>query len=103
METDISKFQLSNRINTMRFDAESAVVGIDNRASCCISKRRQDFEGALTKDTIMINTYSGPTNRTIHRGILRWQWMDDGGQTHTFKIPNAIYDPHGHTLLSPQH
>ena len=37
-------------------------------------------------------------------GTIKWQWLDDLGRAHEFKIPNSYYVPEGGVrLLSPQH
>ena len=94
---------LSNRISTTTLDIESKVIGIYNRASCCISRNRGDFIGTLTNYSVTICGYAGDTTRNLQKGTIRWKWVDDAGRVHKFMIPNSIYDPRGHKILDPQH
>ena len=92
----------SSQMNPMQLNAESRILGIDNRASRCISTHRGDFIGELQPSMLTIHGYAGRTTNSLHIGTIRWKWMDDIG-THEFLIPNSIHDPSGHNLLSPQH
>ena len=90
--------------NTMRFDTDSAKVGIDNRCSACISHVPQDFIGALTDSNRTIKGFGGSRTTGIKVGTLLWKWNDDNGKEHAFHIPNSYYVPDGKVrLLSPQH
>ena len=103
--TSINAFPtpLSPQMNPMQLDAESRILGIDNRASRCISRHRGDFFGELKPSTLIIHWYAGRTTKSLHIGTIRWKWMDNVRRTHEFLIPNSIHDPSGHNLLSPQH
>ena len=98
-----SQVGISTAIKTAKFDAESKVIGIDNRASKCISRDRSDFVGPLKQKHVQIHGYSGISDRMVMEGTIRWRWMDDIGRIHEFPIPNSVYNPQGHDLLSPQH
>jgi hypothetical protein len=87
-----------------RFDTDSAIVGIDNRCSGCISHVREDFIGLLRPTTRVIKGFGGSRTMNVSIGTLRWRWEDDQGRHHEFNIPNSYYVPDGHIrLLSPQH
>ena len=58
---------LSNQISTATFDIKWKVIGIDNRASCCISRNRGDFLGTLTNYNITICGYAGYTKRNLEK------------------------------------
>ena len=90
--------------NVVRFDTDSAAIGIDNRASACISHRIEDFDGPVSKVKRNIKGFGGETTRNVFMGTIVWKWCDDEGRIHKFRIPNSYYVPDGHVrLLSPQH
>ena len=80
METNVGKEQLSNKINAMRFDAESTIVGIDNRASCCISKRRRMLQFAFFMD---VQVHGIVTETTTYSNNALGS---NPGRTFTFRI-----------------
>ena len=59
-------------LQTFRLDAESRIIGVDNRASKCISKHRGDFVGPLQDQDVTIQGYSGSMNQRVKKGTLRW-------------------------------
>ena len=86
------------------YDSDSAIVGIDNRCSACISHIKSDFNGTLKKTTKVIQGFGGHTTSNLMQGTLYWAWDDDQGIKHTMVIPNSFYSPTGGMrLLSPQH
>ena len=90
--------------NRARFDTDSGQVGIDNRASACISHQIGDFVGPLVKVNRAIKGFGGERTWNIYKGTIVWKWCDNDGQVHRFKIPNSYYVPQGKCrLLSPQH
>ena len=90
--------------NTVRFDTDSAPVGIDNRCTGCISHVAQDFVGPLRDSDKTIKGFGGTRTRNVKIGTLAWKWEDDDGKTSKFLIPNSYYVPEGRVrLLSPQH
>ena len=92
------------RENRVRFDTDSGRVGIDNRASACISDKIGDFVGKLTKVNRAIKGFGGARVMNVYKGTILWKWCDDQGVIHRFKIPNSYYVPQGGCrLLSPQH
>ena len=85
-------------------DTDSEAIGIDNRASACISHMADDFIGGLKATNHVIIGYNGSKTTNVQIGTLRWKWTDDMGVTHTHTIPNSFYSPDGGIrLLSPQH
>ncbi len=58
------------RSNTLRFDTDSAKVGIDNRCSACISHVPQDFIGALTDSNRTIKGFGGLRTTGVKVGTL---------------------------------
>ena len=92
------------RERPVRWDTDSYSIGIDNRASYCISPQINDFVGPMTETTRTIKGFMGSTTRTFQRGTVKWKWDDDQGNTHTFKVPGTYYIPDtDQRLLSPQH
>ena len=90
--------------NCMKFDTDSAKIGIDNRASACISHRKEDFVGPLKKVNRAIKGFGGERVMNVWQGTIVWKWCDNNGQVFWFKIPNSYYVPSGGCrLLSPQH
>ena len=88
----------------IKFDTDSASIGIDNRCSGCISHRVEDFEGPLIDTNKSIRGFGGVRTYDVKMGTVRWKWLDDTGAIHTFRIPNSYYIPSGKVrLLSPQH
>ena len=99
---------LTAAVNTPRhatFDTNPCLIGIDNRASACISYQEDDFkQGTLVKTSRVIKGYGGTRSDPLKRGTLLWDWYDDNGRLHSFEIPNSFCDPSGGLrLLSPQH
>ena len=89
--------------NIVRFDTDSAKVGIDNRCSACISHVIEDFEGPMIDTTRVIKGYGGTKTYNLKMGTLVWKWADNLGKVHKFTIPNSYYSPDGNVrLLSPQ-
>ena len=90
--------------NSCVFDSDTRAVGIDNRASGCISDDSDDFVGPLRECNRAIKGFGGTRTLGVKIGTLKWQWLDDDGMMHTFHIPNSFYVPQGKVkLLSPQH
>ena len=51
-----------------------------------------------------IHGYGGISADELKMGTIIWDWEDDEGKKHSFKIPNSYYTPNGRIrLLSPQH
>ena len=93
-----------NRTNNVRFDTDSAPVGIDNRCTACISHIAEDFIGQLHDSQRSIKGFGGTRTNNVKIGTLVWRWMDDNGKEFKFHIPNSYYVPSGGVrLLSPQH
>jgi hypothetical protein len=87
-----------------KFDTDSSWVGVDCRASYCISHDRSDFPGELRPCTQAVAGFGGTLHYNVWKGTIRWTWDDDEGMQHTFSIPNSYYIPEGKVkLLSPQH
>ena len=94
----------NKRTNVIRFDTDSAPVGIDNRCTGCISHIAEDFVGQLRDSNKSIKGFGGSRTPNVKIGTLLWRWMDDNGIEFKFTIPNSYYVPSGGVrLLSPQH
>ena len=87
-----------------RIDTDSEEIGVDNRATACISHRADNFIGDLIPSNRSIIGYNGSKTTGIKTGTLRWKWTDDQGVSHVHLIPHSFYSPAGGVrLLSPQH
>ena len=86
------------------FDTDSKAIGVDNRASACISNDIADFVDTPHVCNRTIKSFGGVKTRKVMRGTIQWRWCDDLGVVHKFLIPNSYYIPEGGCkLLSPQH
>ena len=85
------------------FSSHPFTIGIDSRASACMSPDPKDFITKLTSILVQVKTYDSTATRELHRGTIQWFWTDDEGNEHRFDIPDSYYDPAGTRLLSPQH
>jgi len=104
IEAATSKKHPNVHENQEPFCTDACPVGIDNRASACISHKIGDFVGPLTKVNRSIKGFHCETVMNVYRGTLIWKWHDNEGQLHRLRIPNSYYIPHGNCrLLSPQH
>ena len=89
--------------NKCFFDTDSYSIGIDNRATTCISHKVHDFVGPLMETDKVIMGYNGSRTSDIKIGTIKWSWQDDEGKIHEHIIKNSIYSPSGGVrLLSPQ-
>ena len=85
------------------FDLDSYPVLIDNCCMTCITNCVHDFCNLPSKTRSSLSGVGGPIGIPL-QGTLKWTFLDDQGQQHTFPIPNAYYSPNApHRLFSPQH
>ena len=93
------------REREVRFDTDSANIGIDNRCTACISHIADDFEpGTLRKCNRVVKGFGGSRVTNVQVGTLLWRWEHNQGIVTEFRIPNSYYVPAGRVcLLSPQH
>ena len=68
----------------LRVDTDSESIGIDNRATACISHRIDDFIGPLVDTDRVIVGYNGSRTTNIKKGTIRWKWSDDNGVSHIY-------------------
>jgi hypothetical protein len=86
------------------FNTDSALIGIDNRASACMSDNIHDFSGPLQPTNRVIRGFAGTKTTNVQIGTISWRIEDDNGKVTTHIIPNSYYVPDGKVrLLSPQH
>jgi hypothetical protein len=94
----------ANSILPHIFDTDSALIGIDNRASACMSDNIHDFSGTLQPTNRVIRGFAGTKTTNVQIGTISWRIEDDNGKVTTHVIPNSYYVPDGKVrLLSPQH
>ena len=99
-----SSLDLSGPNQSNMFDSDSALIGIDNRCTACISPDLSDFiEPPEPVDTTLIGFGGAPTTG-LRKGTVKWTWTDDTGNQHDHIIPDSYYVPQATVrLLSPQH
>ena len=86
------------------FDTDSKPIGLDSRASACLSNDRNDFEDDLVRINKPIKTFRGLFRTEIWRGTMRVKVEDDYGCYDVWRIPGSYYIPEGDMrLMSPQH
>ena len=96
--------QIAPHERIVKFDTDAKPIGVDNRCSACISPYIEDLIGPLEDTNKTIKGFAGARTNNPKIDTLRWQWLDDSGKMHTFKIPNSYYVPKCELrLLSPQH
>ena len=73
--------------NNTKFYIDSKTIGIDNRCSACISHDKEDFIQERIKETNKkIIGFCGRKHGNIKKVTIRWNIMDDEGETHQFII-----------------
>jgi hypothetical protein len=86
------------------FDTDSETVGIDNRASGCITHVRSDIPGEVKVCHRAVKGFGGSRQFNVYTRTIVWGVHDDIGVEHEFVIENGFYIPDGKVrLLSPQH
>ena len=94
----------AKRQNITPFDTDTAMIGIDNRASGCFSHVASDFVGDLRECHRTVKGFGGTSTSNVKMGTLKWSWLDDMGKMHTHHISDSYYSKSGGVrLLSPQH
>jgi GAG-pre-integrase domain len=86
------------------FDTDSHLIGLDNRATACMSANVRDFVGPLIETDQVVKGFAGSRTGNVQKGTIEWAIEDDNGRVTTHRIPNSYYIPQGKVrLLSPQH
>ena len=78
--------------NRFSFETDGTPFVIDNSATCIICNDRQFFVGELVDSTYQVTT-SNSKSTPQKKGTIRVNIVDDGGTSHVYEIPEAIYDP----------
>jgi hypothetical protein len=80
-------------------------IAIDSGSTYCLSDRRSDFEGALTRVNVKIQGITEAKGISKWNGTACWTTQDDNGKTHVFTIPNMLLVESSLPcrILSPQH
>ena len=76
---------------SMAFDTDSRLVGIDNQCSACITHVHEDMPGELVPCHHSIKGFGGSKLWNVWHGMIKWSIEDDEGITHTLVIPNSYY------------
>ena len=87
------------------FDTDAFPIAIDTGSTFCLTDRRSDFRGALTKVDVRIQGISDKKRLAKWKGTATWAIQDDDGKSHTLQIPNTLLveAPLPFRILSPQH
>ena len=105
----ITLFGMAGRIepatSKVKFDTDSAEVGIDNRTSFTMSGYVKDFITPIQPtNNYRIRGISGAHLNVDGIGTIKWRIEDDNGVQHDVLIPNSLYiKKFEGRLLSPQH
>ena len=84
----------SDKPHAKAWDSDSGKVGIDCRASACMSDLEGDFvQGTLKPCNKKVQTFGGHLVGNIQVGTIRWRVQSDSGDIHTFEIPDSYYVP----------
>lgn len=78
-----------------QWDTDSAIIGIENRYSGCMSHLPADFVGDLQNCNRIIKGFGGTRHFRVQIGTLKWYWEDDNGKIHKFLILKSYYIPEG--------
>ena len=74
------------------WDTDGIFFCVDNCATCIICNDKSMFVGELKRSTSEVVTSNGQ-NTPKQVGTIRIVLTDDGGTTHQYDIPGALYDP----------
>ena len=71
------------------FDSDSDLIGVDNRASFCLSDEISDVvPGTLRRTNTRVKIFGGIFSGEVYRCTIRWDFLDHKGCRHTFTLPN---------------
>jgi hypothetical protein len=86
-----------------RYDTDSKLIRIDNRASYSISFDKNDFFTPLKPVRQKVKGLGGVLDG-LQTGTIEWTIEDDEGMPYVIKLPGSLYVPTSPSrLLSPQH
>ena len=75
------------------FDTDGIPFILDTGADCVICNVRALFEDLKPMD-VYVKTANGTEKRRRYVGTFNLQLPDNDGVIHSYKIPDAVYDPH---------
>jgi hypothetical protein len=75
------------------FDTDGIPFILDSGADCILCNVRALFEDLKPMD-VYVKTANGTEKRERYVGTFTLQLPDDNGVMHSYKIPDAVYDPH---------
>ena len=81
------------RPSHVSFSTQQFGVGMDSRATSCMSNDTADFVAPLVPVTVMLHTHDEIKEVQLLKGTMRWHWTDNEGREHRFDIPNSHCDP----------
>ena len=79
-------------VPSVNFDTDGVTFIIDNSATCILSNDRSLFVGPLKPADTCVQTTSGFSSPQFV-GTIRLRFVTDKGQTVSYDIDDAIYDP----------
>lgn len=86
-----------------RYDTESFEIGVDTRATACMTPVKGDMVGKLVRVNTKVDGISGSLTE-VWKGTIEWTIEDDYGRRTRVRIPNSYYVPGlPERLMSPQH
>ena len=71
------------------FDTDSRPVGMDSRASACISDDPADFPHGYTLTNKKVKVFGGLFHGKVYQGILRWNFQEDDVTIDSQEIPGS--------------
>jgi len=71
------------------FDTDSGRIGIDNRATSCMSPYEGDFVGELVETRMWVEAFDGAKVHTMFKGTIEWRILTDEGVEELITIPDA--------------
>jgi len=84
---------ISSPNDLISFDTDGIPFILYSGADCIISNVRALF-GDLKPMDVYVKTANGTERRERYVGTFTLQLPDDNGVMHSYKIPDAVYDPH---------
>ena len=80
-----------NIAETLPFDMDSEMVGLNNQCSTCTMHMCTNMPGDVEGCYGKTKGYSSANVWNVWKGIIQWQIEDDQEMLHTLTIPNLYY------------
>jgi hypothetical protein len=79
------------------FNTDTFPITIDSGSTYCLSDRRSDFEGVLTRVNVKVQGVTDSKGASKCKDTVRWKVQGDHGKRQAFNIPKTL------ALLPIQH